>query len=196
MNRQISLSQYRTIDLAILTGLMAVSQFVIHIAISRWHAEQTGYIVSPVAAVVALVMMRWSGWAAIHASLGGIIYALIAGGNWQHILIYGIGNLLAIAALLMLKLLGKEKVRGDALLTILFALLTQILMQLGRSAVAALLGHPAEICIGFITTDLLSGLFSMVIVWSIRRIEGLFEDQKHYLLRTAREHKVERGEQF
>jgi hypothetical protein len=195
MNRQISLSQYRNIDLTIMMVVQAVSQVLIYFAATVLYADQL-YVVSPVAAVVALVMMRWSGWAAIHASLGGIIYALIAGGNWQHILIYGIGNLLAIAALLMLKLLGKEKVRGDALLTILFALLTQILMQLGRSAVAALLGHPAEICIGFITTDLLSGLFSMVIVWSIRRVEGLFEDQKHYLLRITREHKVERGEQF
>ena len=91
---------------------------------------------------------------------------------------------------------AERTVRGDALLTILFALLTQILMQLGRCAVAALLGYPAEFLIGFITTDLLSALFCTVIVWSIRRIEGLFEDQKHYLLRIQREHKVERGEQF
>ena len=195
MNRQLSLSQYRNIDLMILMVVQAISQILIYFAATVLYADQL-YVVSPVAAVVALVMMRWSGWAAIHAFLGGVIYTLIAGGSWQHILIYGIGNLLAIAALFMLKLLGKEKVRGDALLTILFALLTQILMQLGRSAVAALLGHPAGVCIGFITTDLLSGLFSMVIVWSIRRVEGLFEDQKHYLLRITREHKVERGEQF
>lgn len=188
MNRQLTLSQYRSIDLTILLVVQAISQVLIYFAATVLYADQL-YVVSPVAAMVALVMMRWSGWAAIHASLGGIIYVMVAGGSWQHILIYGIGNLLAIAALLMLKLLGKEKVRGDALLTILFALLTQLLMQLGRSAIAALLGYPAEICIGFITTDLLSGLFCVVIVWSIRRIEGLFEDQKHYLLRTAREHK-------
>ena len=191
MNRQLSLSQYRNIDLMILMVVQAISQILIYFAATVLYADQL-YVVSPVAAVVALVMMRWSGWAAINAFLGGIIYTLIAGGNWQHILIYGIGNLLSMAALLMLKGLGKERVRNDALLTILFALLTQILMQLGRSAVAALLGYPAGACIGFITTDLLSGLFSMVIVWSIRRVEGLFEDQKHYLLRITREHKVER----
>ena len=100
MNRQISLSQYRTIDLAILTGLMAVSQFVIHIAISRWHAEQTGYIVSPVAAVVALVMMRWSLWAAVPAALGGAILTLLSGGTAEQLLIYSAGNLLAMLAML------------------------------------------------------------------------------------------------
>ena len=195
MSRQISFSRYRTIDLTILMVVQAISQIVIHLAATTLYADQL-YVVSPVAAMVALVMMRWSGWAAIHAALGGVLYALVAGGSWQHILIYGVGNLLSLVALLMLKGLGKEKVRGDALLTILFALLTQILMQLGRCAVAALLGYPAEFLIGFITTDLLSALFCTVIVWSIRRIEGLFEDQKHYLLRIQREHKVERGEQF
>lgn len=195
MNRQISFGQYRAIDLTIMLVLQAVSQMVIHFAATVLYADQL-YIVSPVAAVVALVMMRWNGWAAIHACVGGLLYALVAGGNWQHLLIYGIGNLLSLAALLMLKALGKEKIRKDALLTIIFAFLTQILMQLGRSAVAALLGYPADICIRFITTDLLSCLFCVVIVWSARRVEGLFEDQKHYLLRIQREHKAERGEQF
>lgn len=195
MNRQISLSQYRAIDLTILMVVLAASQVVIHFAATILYADQL-YVVSPIAVVVALVMMRWSGWAAIHAALGGVLYALIAGGNWQHVLIYGAGNLLSMAALLILKGLGKERVRADALLTIFFALATQILMQLGRSAVAALLGHPADVCIRFITTDLLSALFCVAIVWSIRRVEGLFEDQKHYLLRMEREHKAERGEQF
>lgn len=195
MNRQLSFSQYRTIDLTILMVVQALSQTVIHFAATVLYADQL-YVVSPIAAVVALVMMRWSGYAAIHAALGGILYALIAGGSWQHVLIYGAGNLLSMAALLMLRFLGKERIRNDALLTILFAFFTQLLMQLGRSAIAALLGYPAGICLGFITTDMLSALFSVVIVWSIRRVEGLFEDQKHYLLRIQREQKTERGEQF
>ena len=195
MNRQISFSQYRAIDLTILLVVQAVSQTVIHLAATTLYADQL-YVVSPIAAVVALVMMRWNGYAAIHAALGGVLYALIAGGNWQHLLIYGVGNLLSMAALAMLKFLGKERIRKDALLTILFAFATQLLMQLGRSAMAALLGYPAGICLGFITTDILSGLFTMVIVWSIRRVEGLFEDQKQYLLRIQAEQNTERGEQF
>lgn len=195
MNKQISLQQYRNIDLTILLIVQAVSQALIYKASTVWFADQL-YIVSPVAAVTALVMMRWGGYAAIHAALGGVLYALIAGGGWQQVLIYGVGNLVSTAALVMVKLLGKERIRKDVMLTILFALCTQILMQLGRSGVAAVLGYPAGVCLGFITTDILSGLFSMVIVWSIRRVDGLFEDQKQYLLRIQREQISERGEQF
>ena len=188
MNRQITLSQYRTIDLTILLVVQAISQFVLHYAATILYPDQL-YVVSPIAIVVALVMMRWSGYAAIHAAVGGVLFALVAGGSWHHFLIYGLGNLFSMAALVMFKLFDKERIRKDSFLTLVFALATQGLMQLGRSAVAALLGYPAGICLGFITTDVLSILFTLVIVWSIRRVEGLFEDQKHYLLRTQSEHK-------
>lgn len=196
MKGQISLSQYRSIDLSILTVLMAASQLVIHLAVSFWQAEFTGYIVSPVAAVVALVMMRWSLWAAIPAVLGGVVLTLLSGGSAQQMLIYSAGNLLSMAALVYLKLLGKERVRGNAVLALVFAALIQLLMQLGRAGVAFLMGHSLPACWDFITTDAMSILFTLVIIWIARRVEGLFEDQKHYLLRVQREQSVKGGEQL
>ena len=195
MDRHITFEQYRSIDLTILAVILAFCQFITHLASTVWFADQL-YVVSPVAAMTALVMMRWNGWAAIHAALGGILFAVLAGGDAQQIIIYGAGNLLGLAAMVMFRYPGKERVRSDALMAIFFGLLTQILMQLGRAAVALVFGYPAEALLGFITTDILSGLFTLVIIWIVRRIEGLFEDQKNYLLRTQREQKVERGEQF
>ncbi len=195
MKRQISVGQYRAIDLTILTAVLAVSQFVISVAASVWFPDQL-YVVSPVAAVAALVMMRWNGWAAIPAAAGGILYALLSGGTWQHLIIFGIGNLLSLLALVLFRVFGKERIRADVLLTLLLALCVQLLMVLGRAGVAAVLGFPAEACLGFITTDILSGLFTMLIIWAVRRIDGLFEDQIHYLLRLESERKAEGREQF
>ena len=195
MDRHITFEQYRSIDLTILALVLGFCQYLTHMASTMWFPEQL-YVVSPVAAMTALVMMRWNGWAAIHAGLGGVIFAVLAGGDAKQILIYGLGNLLGLGAMVMFKILGKERIRKDALMAIVFAVLTQVLMQLGRAAVALVFGYPADALLGFITTDILSGLFTLVIVWIIRRIEGLFEDQKNYLLRIQREQKVERGEQF
>lgn len=195
MNRQISFGQYRAIDLVNFGIMMAVSQFVIYYASSFLYPEQL-YVVSPVAAMVALVMMRWSGFAAIHAVLGGVLFTALSGGTWQHFVIYGAGNLLCLPALIFFKIFTKERIRQDSFLSLTFALCVQILMQLGRSAVAALMGFSAAACIGFITTDVLSCLFTMVIIWVVRRIEGLFEDQKHYLLRIQSERQVEGRGQF
>lgn len=186
MSQQISFRQYRTIDLTILAVVLALSQSLIYFASSQWFPSQL-YVVSPVAGVVGLVMMRWGGYAGIHAVLGGVLFTALSHGGIQHYIIYGVGNLLSLLALVMFKLFGKERIRKDALLTLAFALIVQLLMQLGRAGIAFLLGYPAAACLGFITTDILSELFTMFILWIVRRIEGLFEDQKHYLLRTQRE---------
>ena len=195
MNRQISFSQYRAIDLTILSVVLAVCQYMTHLASSFWFPEQL-YVVSPVAGMTALVMMRWSGWAAVPAGLGGLLFVWLSGGNLQQTLIYVLGNLASLAALLMFRIFGKERIRKDSFLAVTFAIAVQLLMQLGRAAMGCVFGYPTAAIIGFITTDILSILFTVFIVWTVRRIEGLFEDQRNYLLRVQREQKVERGEQF
>ena len=195
MKRQISVGQYRAIDLTILMAVLAVSQCVIYAASAFWFPEQL-YVVSPVAAMVALVMMRWNGFAAVPAVLGGVIFVALSGGTWQHLVIYGVGNLASLLALILFRIFDKERIRSDTLLTLLLGLCVQLLMMLGRAGIAAVLGFPAEACLGFITTDILSGLFTMLIVWAVRRIDGLFEDQIHYLLRLESERQAEGREQF
>lgn len=195
MNRQISFGQYRAIDLSILSAVLVLCQFLTHLATSFWFPEQL-YVVSPVAGMTALVMMRWGAYAAIPAVLGGVVFTALSGGTAQHFLIYGVGNLASLLALLMFRLYGKERIRKESFLAVVFAIAVQLLMQLGRAALAAAFGHSAAACLGFITTDVLSILFTVFIVWTVRRIEGLFEDQKNYLLRIQQEQQVERGEQF
>lgn len=195
MKRRISVSQYRTVDLTILAVILAVIQILIHFAASLWFRDQL-YVVSPVAVVVALVMMRWNGYGAVHAVLGGVLYSILAGGTWEHMLIYGVGNLFALLALILFVIIGKEKVRQNVIYSLLFAFCTQVLMLLGRAAVAKILGFSWDACLGFITTDILSVLLTLCAVWAVRRMDGLFEDQIQYLLRIQQEQNVEGGEQL
>ncbi len=195
MNRQISFSEYRAIDLTILAVLMAVSQAVISVVSTTIYADQL-YVVSTVGAVTAIVMMRWGPWAVIHAVLGGIVYTVAGGGSWEQLVIYAVGNVASLAALVLFQLLGKENIRQDALKSMFFAFCIQLLMMLGRMGMAMLFGHGIGASLGFITTDALSILFSVCIVWVARRIEGLFEDQKKYLLRIQSEQKAEGREQI
>lgn len=186
MSRQISLRQYRNGDLAVLAGLLAISQILISLAATKWFPGEL-YVISPVAVVTAVVMMRWGLWAAIHAVLGGVLHVLLTGGGWQHYIIYGVGNLAALAALLFFRIFGKERVRTGGFLSVVFALTVQLLMLLCRAALALALGYGLTASLGFITTDLLSTLFTGVAIWAVRRADGVFEDQKHYLLRIQEE---------
>ena len=182
MKRQFSFGQYRAIDLAMFAVLLCFTETMIVKAATWWFAEQL-YTVSVVGAITAIVLMRWGPWAGIHAVLGGAVYCLASHGSVQQLIIYCVGNLLALLALLPLRLLGGERIRLDPLMSIGFGLLTLLLMQLGRALVALAFGTPFQTCLGFFTTDALSLLFTGLIIWVARRLDGIFENQRHYLLR-------------
>ena len=66
-------------------------------------------------------------------------------------------------------------------------------MQLGRAALALLLGTSLTTSVGFFTTDTLSDVFAMVVVSLARRLDGVFEDQKRYLRRLQEQQNKEKG---
>lgn len=186
MRRQMTIQEYRGIDLFFFLLMMTVSETLIHTAATRWFPAQP-YTVSVVPAMTAIVLMRWGAWAALPAAAGGLLTAWISGATKEQFLIYVVGNLFGLISIALLKAPGKQKIRDDALLTVFFAICTLLFMQAGRALVALVLGAAPKSCLGFFTTDALSGLFAAVILWIARRIDGLFEDQKHYLLRIHRE---------
>ena len=131
MNRRLSLAQYRGIDLFFFAVMLAISETLVTVAASRWFPDQL-YTVSVTAALTAIVMMRWGPWCAIHAVLGGLVFCLASGASARQYFVYCAGNLAGLGSLLLLRAFGGERIRGDVLLSLLMALLTQLLMQLGR----------------------------------------------------------------
>lgn len=182
MKRQFSFQQYRAIDLAMFAALLCITESMIVKAATWWFPDQL-YTVSVVGAVTAIVLMRWGPWAAIHAVLGGAVFCLASRGSAKQLLIYCAGNLFSLLMLLPLKYLGGERIRLDGFLSVLFGICTLLLMQLGRALVAFVLGTEFQTCLGFFTTDALSLLFTGLILWVARRLDGIFENQRHYLLR-------------
>ena len=192
MNRHMTLKQYKRLDLFLFAVMLILSESVIVNAAIRWYPDQL-YTVSVCAAIVSIVLMRWGWPAAIHAVLGGLVYCFWAGGTPKQFLIYGVGNLLSLLSLLLIRWLGKDRIRENALLTLLFALCTQLFMQTGRACISVVMGTSFKTALNFITTDALSGLFTMVIVWIASRLDGVFEDQISYLLRVQKEAEEEKG---
>ena len=182
MKRQFSFQQYRAIDLAMFAALLCITETMIVKAATWWFPDQL-YTVSVVGAVTAIVLMRWGPWAAVHAVLGGAVFCFASHGSAKQLLIYCAGNLFSLLMLLPLKYLGGERIRLDGILSVLFGVCTLLLMQLGRALVAFVLGTEFQTCLGFFTTDALSLLFTGLILWVARRLDGIFENQRHYLLR-------------
>ncbi len=186
MKYQISFRQYRWIDLGFLLAMMMGSQVLLREA---WGAVLPGMVdtLSPVAAVTAMGMMRWGGIAAIYAVLGGLFFAAVIGAGAETFVIYGVGNLAAAGAVLLIRGLGKGRIRGSWLWTMVLGLCVQGLMLLGRAITAACLGGSMAECLGLITADAPSLVFTALVLLLLGRVDGMLEDQKEYIRRKQGE---------
>ena len=182
----LSFKQYRAIDLVIMLVILAAAEALITHAATVWFPNEM-YVLSPTVAIVCIVMMRWGGFAAIHAAGGGLALCLASGAGLNQIAVYCIGNCFALLALIPLMALGKEKVRSKYWLTVLFTVVAFCGAQIGRWLVGLFFGGSASDIVTFFTTDSLSLVFALLIVLIARRVNGLFEDQLAYLKRTQAE---------
>lgn len=187
----ISFKQYRAIDL----GIMAVILFVFEtltVLAGKWFPMEN-YTLSPTTLMLCIVMMRWDGFAAIHAVVGGFAFCIVAGAEPKQFIIYCVGNCFALLGLIMLKVCGKEKVRSKIPFVLVYVVIVFISIQVGRWLVSMIFGSSFDSIITFLLADSLSLLFAAVSVLISRKMDGLFEDQKHYLIRTEEERMRERN---
>ena len=191
MKKRISFRQYCAMDLFLFTALLCGCEALITLGATRWFPGEP-YTLSITPAVTAIVMVRWGGFAAIPAVLGAVVFCFVSGAALPQYLIYCVGNL---ASLLLTRFLcgdGWKRLHENVLLAMLYGLSTALLMQLGRLVLGLVLGGSLQVCAGFVTTDTLSTLFAVLIVWIARRLDGMLEEQKHYLQRVAEEMERER----
>ncbi len=187
MTRQRTTAQYRTVDLTLFGIMLVAFESVIIAASTRWFPGEP-YTVSLTPAITAIVMIRWGPWGAIHAILGAVVLCAESGAAPVQYAIYGFGNLLALAALPLLPLFGGSgEITGKSGKALCYGLLVLLLMQLGRALISLFFGWNLEKALGFFTTEIITDLFTLVILWIVRRLDGVLEDQKHYLLRLQEE---------
>ena len=192
MGKRRTFGQYRRIDLALFALLVAVCEYVIVHAANWWFPQQP-FMVSLAAPLTAIVYMRWGWWGAIHAVEAGAVYCLFSGATGEQYIIYCVGNLLSLPAVFLLKKAGKEKMRAR-LCGLGFAALVLFLMQAGRALTALALCAAPAVLPRFFTTDSLSYIFTLVIIWIAQKLDGIYEDQKHYLLRTQSQEEEKGGQ--
>lgn len=193
--KNLTFNQYRAIDLTIMSVITVVFEAITAFAANRWFPGEL-YAVSPTIAMICIVMMRWGGYAAITAVLSGFTFCLASGATEKQILIYCIGNCFSLLALFLFKFMGKAKIKDKFYFTALFVLAAYVGAQLGRWLVGLFFGGQLDSVIMFLATDCLSLLFSEVIVLISRRADGLFEDQKSYIVRLDKARKKKEAEEF
>ena len=186
--KQITFKEYRMLDLIIFTVFTIVFEAIATYASTKWFWAQAVSI-SVTLLLTCIVMMRWSGWAAIHAVVGGLVYCFCAGATTEQYIVYAVGNLAGLIALLLIKFIGKEKIRGSKLQLVLLATTAYVGIAAGRTLVSLVFAGRIQDFVLYITTDIISLLFASVVLVLIRKADGMIEDQKAYLFRVEREEK-------
>lgn len=196
----LTFKQYRAIDLTILAVVLAISEAVVTLAATRWFPGQL-FSVSTTLTVVCIAMMRWDGFAVLHAALGGAVYCLTMGADALSYAVYCAGNCGALIALLLFKFAGKKKISEKFGFTVLYVLTSYIGMEFGRWTMMLIvpnaangLGYnsPLDLLLGLAETEIITLLFAVIACLIARKTDGLFEDQRQYLLRVREAERRER----
>lgn len=187
MGKQRTIRQYRALDLFLFAAMLVFFEALIHLASTSWFPSQP-WTVSLTPAITAVVLIRWGPWGGIHAVLGALVLCLVSMAQPVQYAVYLLGNLFALLALPALKLFGgKGEITARSDKTVLFGLLVLALMQGGRALTALALGYLPTLALGFFTTEVVTDLFTLLILWIVRRLDGMLEDQRSYLRRIAEE---------
>ena len=191
MKHQITFRQYRAMDLAAFTVLLCIGETLITLGATLWFPGEP-WVLSLTPAITAIVMVRWGAFAAIPAFAGAVVFCLASGAALSQYVCYCVGNLAALALTQFLYRHGWKRLHEQVILALVYGALTALLMQAGRALLAVLMGASLGDGLRFFTTDSLSTLFSALLVWIMRRQDGMLEEQKHYLKRVAEEQEKEK----
>lgn len=186
--QNLTFKQYRNIDLGIMSILLIISEAVTTLATNKWFAAQP-VAISSTLLFICIFMMRWNGYAAIAAVLGGAVFCIASGATLEQFVIYAGGNLLSLLALLWFKVYRKDDVRLGSFKLSFFTISVYLMMQLGRWLISLAFGGGLWNIVGYITSDVISLLFAVIILFLLRGVDGMIEDQKAYLFRLERERK-------
>ena len=176
-----SFKQYRSIDLILFVIMYGVCEYLAIKAATVWFDEP--YCISIMLPMLAIVMMRWDKFSIIHAVVYALLFVYFQSGSLTQYFIYLIGNLGFMLLLLYMKKVTKEKIRATFFGSVSYLLIGFLLMEVFRGLASMLLaGKDAGVIFTFIMTDTLSLVFAILVIIIVRRIDGLFIDQKQYLL--------------
>ncbi|MEX1377490.1 MAG: hypothetical protein AB1Z23_08435 [Eubacteriales bacterium] len=193
MKKQITKEQYVLIDMIILSLILIALEIAGKLVLNAFPREL--FTISLVLPITLIAMMRHGAIGSALAVIGAVVYCALNSASWDVYIIYIVGNLFIVINLLWFRFWGKELIRISLLLVVFYVLSGYILMNLGRSVLAFTFGYKPffDNMVRYFTTDALSGVMAVVILWVARRQDGVFEDQMIYLKRIAAEEEQRNG---
>lgn len=185
MRKKITLSEYRAGDITIFTLLMIVSEFFSNKGVA-WFSEI--YLISLFLPITLIVMRRWKLWAIVPMTASAITVCAVNKAAFNVYIIHIVGNLFILIAALWLKIAKKNMKEGHYL--ILYSLSAYVLMCFGKAFIGFLFKENfINLFLGFLGVNSLNVVIAIIVLFIVRKLDGVFEDQIEYLNRVQDEMK-------
>ena len=188
--KQITFKQYRAIDLFMLCLITVIFETVATLAMNEWFRLQA-MAISITLSITCIAFMRWSAWGVIPCLVGSATYCFVSAAEFKQYLIYCIGSLFCLFVLPFLNKLEKKKIQKSFLRRAIFATLIYTFVAFGRWLVSLIFSPSISTFTVFITSEILSLLFAIIILYICKNLDGVIEDQRSYLLRLDAERRAE-----
>ncbi len=182
--KQITFKQYRAIDLVMFCAITAVFESILCMATNQWFVIQA-MSVTLTLTMTCITAFRWSYYAAFPAIVGSLAYCIVSKADIKQAVAYCGGSLFCLIAIPLLEKLGKDKVRADFIKRSAFVTVVYLATAMGRWLISLLFEQGSLALL--ITVDILSLLFAIVVLTLAKRLDGVLEDQKSYILRLDKE---------
>ncbi len=188
----ISFRQYKYTDLFFFALVLGLSEVLIFCAYKFWFAGTIDkYFVNFMLVISLTVIMRWGWVGGIYAVLDGIVLCAMQGGGLKSYLSYAVGGACILSVLLLTRFLGKEKIRSTWYFTLIYISVGWVSVNLGITCMSAIFGANFLSALGnsfgFGVYGALPYAVSVAVIMILRKLNGMFEDQKHFLIRQDEE---------
>ena len=182
-------------------AIMLIAEFITCFAANKWFPIDS-FAVSLTFPVILIVAMRWGWFSAIHAVVGAVatcVFSQMSGGqaiSVERVVISLVGNVSLLTAIPLFTLLGKgdkkagrKVVKEKWLFTVAYVAILYAISNIAFAATDAIFTYNNFFILlaRYFVYNLITLVFALIIVVSVRRPDGLFEDQKTYLLRVEKE---------
>lgn len=186
MDRKISFSTYRAIDITIFTVLMIIFEFF---SVKGFEWLNGIYALSLFLVLALITMLRWGIYSIIPIIAGGLTYSLAhPSGTLESTIVYVVGNLFVLLAIVWL-IKGQNKLKENNYYLILFVLTGFFGYCLGRALIGSIVFEKSfiELAIGYLGTESLNAVISFVVIFIAKKQPGILENQKQYVKRIQEE---------
>lgn len=199
-SRIISFARYRATDLLLFAVILAAFDVISFFAFTKWFSDDSSrYIFSLAVPIALLVMVRWNWYGLFYAVGDGLLYCILLlatgrmpeGAVLQFFLVYCLGNAFVGLAFLMVRFAGYKRIIAKWYFTVLYLLAGWVAVLAGKVVISVCCGADfVSSLLGFLgAADMLSLAMGLIILLIMRRLDGMMENQRDYLLRLDKERK-------